>query len=217
MPQVIVSLDGVVIKEFQLTKPRVTLGRRAYNDIVLDNLTVSGEHAAIQLSGKGIYLEDLNSTNGTFVNGKAITRHLLQASDVIAINTYTIQCVDTYEMDVASSSFASSSFAINAANSPSGLALAPARTRVVIQALMKVMSGTASGREMSLVKAVTTIGKLGVSVATITRQKYGFCIAHAEGDSKPMLNGAVLGDKSVGLKNGDLLELAGIQMQFVQY
>ena len=217
MPQVIVSLDGVVIKEFQLTKPRVTLGRRAYNDIVLDNLTVRGEHAAIQLSGKGIYLEDLNSTNGTFVNGKAITKHLLQPSDVIAINTYAIQCVDDDEMGVASSSFASSSFAINAVNSPSGLTPAPARTRVVIQALIKVMSGTASGREMSLVKAVTTIGKLGVSVATITRQRYGFCIAHAEGDSKPILNGAVLGDKLVGLKNGDLLELAGVQMQFVQY
>jgi len=72
MPKMIVSIDGVVIKEVQLTKDRTTLGRRPYNDIVIDNLAVSGEHAVMQMSGMDVFLEDLNSTNGTYVNGKAI-------------------------------------------------------------------------------------------------------------------------------------------------
>ena len=74
MPKMIVSIDGVVIKEVQLTKDRTTLGRRPYNDIVIDNLAVSGEHAVMQMSGAEVFLEDLNSTNGTYVNGKAIKK-----------------------------------------------------------------------------------------------------------------------------------------------
>ena len=73
MPKMIVSIDGVVIKEVQLTKDRTTLGRRPYNDIVIDNLAVSGEHAVLQMSGAEVYLEDLNSTNGTYVNGRRIS------------------------------------------------------------------------------------------------------------------------------------------------
>ena len=72
MPKVIVSIDGVVIKEVQLTKDRTTLGRRPYNDIVIDNLAVSGEHAVIQIIDGEAVLEDLNSTNGTNINGKAV-------------------------------------------------------------------------------------------------------------------------------------------------
>ena len=78
MPKMIVSIDGVVIKEVQLTKDRTTLGRRPYNDIVIDNLAVSGEHAVMQMTGNEVYLEDLNSTNGTYINGKAAKKQLLQ-------------------------------------------------------------------------------------------------------------------------------------------
>ena len=85
MPKVIVSIDGVVIKEVQLTKDRTTLGRRPYNDVVIDNLAVSGEHAVLQMMGGEVYLEDLNSTNGSYINGKAIKKQLLQSEDVIEI------------------------------------------------------------------------------------------------------------------------------------
>ena len=83
MPKMIVSIDGVVIKEVQLTKDRTTLGRRPYNDIVIDNLAVSGEHAVLQMTGNEVYLEDLNSTNGTYVNGKAVKKQLLQNNDTV--------------------------------------------------------------------------------------------------------------------------------------
>lgn len=78
MPRMIVSIDGVVIKEVQLTKERTTLGRRPYNDIVIDNLAVSGEHAAIHMMPDGVEIEDLGSTNGTYVNAKAVKRQELR-------------------------------------------------------------------------------------------------------------------------------------------
>ncbi|MGE4240219.1 FHA domain-containing protein, partial [Ramlibacter sp.] len=81
---------------------------------------------------------------------------------------------------------------------------------------IKVLSGAAAGREVALVKVVTTIGKPGVAVAAITKRPHGFVVAHVEGSNKPTLNGAAIGAEPVTLKNGDLLELAGTQMQFVQ-
>ena len=94
MPKMIVSIDGVVIKEVQLTKDRTTLGRRPYNDIVIDNLAVSGEHAVLQMSGADVFLEDLNSTNGTYVNGKAIKKQQLQGGDTVEIGKYKIKFVN---------------------------------------------------------------------------------------------------------------------------
>src|SRR5437764_4474524 len=102
MPKMIVSIDGVVIKEVQLTKDRTTLGRRPYNDIVIDNLAVSGEHAVLQMTGNEVYLEDLNSTNGTYINGKAVKKQLLQNNDTVEIGKYKIKFMNeapgaTYE------------------------------------------------------------------------------------------------------------------------
>jgi pSer/pThr/pTyr-binding forkhead associated (FHA) protein len=94
MPKMIVSIDGVVIKEVQLTKDRTTLGRRPYNDIVIDNLAVSGEHAVLQMTGTEVHLEDLNSTNGTYVNGKAVKKQLLQNNDTVEIGKYKIKYVN---------------------------------------------------------------------------------------------------------------------------
>ena len=94
MPKMIVSIDGVVIKEVQLTKDRTTLGRRPYNDIVIDNLAVSGEHAVVQMAGSDVYLEDLNSTNGTYVNGKAVKKQLLRNGDSVEVGKYKIKFVN---------------------------------------------------------------------------------------------------------------------------
>ena len=88
-----VSIDEVVIKEVQLTKDKTTLGRRPYNDIVIDNLAVSGEHAVLQMTGSDVVLEDLNSTNGTYVNGKAVKKQQLQSGDAIEIGKYKIKFV----------------------------------------------------------------------------------------------------------------------------
>ena len=91
MGKLVVSLDGVVIKEVQITKDKTTLGRRPYNDIVIDNLAVSGEHAVLQMVGQDVFIEDLNSTNGTYINGKAIKKQLLAHNDTVEIGKYKIK------------------------------------------------------------------------------------------------------------------------------
>src|SRR6201996_3538087 len=91
MPKMIVSIDGVVIKEVQITKDKTTLGRRPYNDIVIDNLAVSGEHAVLQMVGSDVFIEDLNSTNGTYINGKAVKKQLLSNNDVVEVGKYRIK------------------------------------------------------------------------------------------------------------------------------
>jgi pSer/pThr/pTyr-binding forkhead associated (FHA) protein len=222
MPKMIVSIDGVVIKEVQLSKDRTTLGRRPYNDIVIDNLAVSGEHAVLLMTGNEVYLEDLNSTNGTYVNGKAVKKQLLQNSDTVEIGKYKIKYINEagaagFEKTMIFKPGAVGMPAPGAAAQPgAGAPARPLEPPPQLQARIKVLSGAAAGREVPLVKVVTTIGKPGVAVAAITRRPQGFVVAHVEGGNKPTLNGAAIGADPVSLKNGDLLELAGTQMQFVQ-
>jgi pSer/pThr/pTyr-binding forkhead associated (FHA) protein len=230
MPKMIVSIDGVVIKEVQLTKDRTTLGRRPYNDVVIDNLAISGEHAVFQMTGSDVFIEDLNSTNGTYVNGKAAKKQQLVNGDTVEVGKYKIKFVGEVASDgfektmmvrpgmvpspnVAPAPTAASPAAFAAARPP---AAAPAPAASAAQASVKVLSGAAAGREVPLTKVVTTIGKPGVAVAAITKRPHGFVVHHVEGAGNPSLNGAPIGTDPVPLKNGDLIELAGTQMQFVQ-
>lgn len=231
MPKMIVSIDGVVIKEVQLTKDRTTLGRRPYNDIVIDNLAVSGEHAVLQLTGNEVFLEDLNSTNGTYVNGKAVKKQLLQNNDTVEIGKYKIKFINeapgaTFEKTMIIKPGMVPPMPPAKPGAPVGAAPAAAGAPAAAKpaeagapggtASIKVLSGAAAGREVPLVKVVTTIGKPGVAVAAITKRSHGFVVAHVEGSNKPTLNGTAIGPEPVTLKNGDMLELAGTQMQFLQ-
>ena len=225
MPRMIVSIDSVVIKEVELTKERTTLGRRPYNDIVIDNLAVSGEHAAIHMTDDEVEIEDLGSTNGTYVNAKAIKRQELRNGDVIEVGKYKIRFLHEAEGEnfektmvfrpgmtprstlVPSPGPASTSPAAN----PYAAAYSPGPAAVI-----RVMSGAAAGREVALQKIVTTIGKPGVAVASITKRHHGHVLAHVEGPDMPLVNGAAIGDAPVPLKHGDLITLAGTDMQFEQ-
>jgi pSer/pThr/pTyr-binding forkhead associated (FHA) protein len=218
MPKMIVSIDEVVIKEVQLTKDKTTLGRRPYNDIVIDNLAVSGEHAVLQMTGGDVTLEDLNSTNGTYLNGKAVKKQLLQNGDSIEIGKYKIKFVGDGAVDNFDKTMVVKA---RPAATPPARAAAPVTVGDSIgmgafNASIKVLSGAASGREVPLTKVVTTIGKPGVAVAAITRRQQGFVVHHVEGAGNPTLNGSPIRAEPVSLKNGDLIELAGTQMQFVQ-
>jgi len=220
MPKMIVSIDGVVIREVQVTKDRTSVGRRPYNDVVIDNLAVSGEHAVLQMSGNEVYLEDLNSTNGTFINGKAVKKQLLSDSDMVEIGKYKIKYLSDTVSGAADKAAMGPSSAVDLSlTSPSGSATAilPVdESGAAGPASIKVLSGAAAGREVTLVKVVTTIGKPGVAVASITRRPQGFVVAHVEGSNKPTLNGIAIGTEPVLLSHGVVLELAGTKMQFVQ-
>ena len=228
MGKLVVSLDGVVIKEVQIIKDKTTLGRRPYNDIVIDNLAVSGEHAVLQMVGSDVFIEDLNSTNGTYINGKAIKKQLLQHNDTVEIGKYKIKyLVDEsgeYEKTMimrpgaASPPYASQSplhsgHAGQGRTSQFGALGGPA---AAAPASIKVLNGAAAGREVTLTKVVTTVGKPGVQVASITKRPNGYAFAHVEGTVRPSVNGVPLVGDSVPLRNGDVIELAGTQMQFVQ-
>ncbi len=215
MPKMIVSIDGVVIKEVQLSKDRTSLGRRPYNDIVIDNLAVSGEHSVIHMVGNDVSIEDLNSTNGTYVNAKAVKKQQLQNGDTIEIGKYKIKFVGEQAAGGFEKTMVIKAGSTVAAPAPPAVAAAPAEP-VNQNAAIKVLSGAAAGREVMLVKVVTTIGKPGVAVAAITKRPHGFVVAHVEGSTRPTLNGAPIGGDPITLKNGDVLELAGTQMQFVQ-
>jgi len=227
MGKLVVSLDGVVIKEVQITKDKTTLGRRPYNDIVIDNLAVSGEHAVLQMVGQDVFIEDLNSTNGTYINGKAVKKQLLAHNDTVEVGKYKIKfMVDDgtdYEKTMimkpgAMSGGAGAGYTSTGRTSGfGGLATAPsAASGNTGPATIRVMNGAAAGREVVLTKVVTTVGKPGVQVASITKRPTGYVLAHVEGAARPTVNSSPLTGETVSLKNGDVIELAGTQMQFVQ-
>ena len=220
MGKLVVSLDGVVIKDVQITKDKTTLGRRPYNDIVIDNLAVSGEHAVLQMMGQDVFIEDLNSTNGTYINGKAIKKQLLAHNDTVEIGKYKIKYLveesNEYEKTmivrpgaVGHSPYNNTSAMPNPSQPVAGMGGS------VPAASIKVLSGAAAGRAVTLTKVVTTVGKPGVQVASITKRPTGYVLAHVEGAQRPSINGVPLATETAPLNNGDLIELAGTQMQFV--
>jgi hypothetical protein len=223
MPKLVLSLDGVVLREVNLSKDRMTIGRRSHNDLVIDNLAVSGEHAVVYRAGEDIYLEDLGSTNGTTVNGQPIKKHLLQSGDFIEIGKYRLKYMadsgtaSEGEVDFDTSQPLRREFygpgpATIQVRQPGAADEAPAAGSATI----RILSGANAGRELVLVKALTTIGRPGYQVAVITRRPTGYFIAHVEGEVFPSVNGANLGSAAHPLKDKDVIELAGVKMEFLQ-
>ena len=217
MPRMIVSIDSVVIKEVELTKERTTLGRRPYNDIVIDNLAVSGEHAVIHMADDGVEIEDVGSTNGTYVNAKAVTRQELRNGDIIEVGKYKIRFLQEAEGEnFEKTMLFKPGMVPPSMGLPRAAAAATPQAAVPLSAVIRVMSGAAAGREVALLKVVTTIGKPGVAVASITKRHQGHVLAHVEGPDRPLLNGTPMGEAPVPLKHGDRITLAGTEMQFEQ-
>jgi pSer/pThr/pTyr-binding forkhead associated (FHA) protein len=218
MAKIIVSLDDNLIKIVPLNKDRMTLGRRPYNDIVVDNLAVSGEHAALQVIGNDYFIEDLNSTNGTYINEQKIKRQILKNGDTIEIGKYAIK----YVQDGVTSQSAALN-PVNASLNVNDEKLVEEKKPLFEQTkfaeayvAIKILSGASTGKELPLVKIVTTIGKPGEAVIAITKRPKSYMVAHVEGATRPSLNGVSFGIDAVPLKNGDLFELAGTAMQFIQ-
>ncbi|MDR0275089.1 MAG: FHA domain-containing protein [Burkholderiaceae bacterium] len=195
MPKLTVSIEGVIVKEVQLAKERSTLGRRPFNDIVLDNLAVSGEHAAITLQNGDVWIEDLGSTNGTFLDGQRIKHEQFTEGSVVQIGKCQIQLHGSVQ-----------------SQAPHPQASAPAAPR---GPRVQVLNGPAAGRAMELTKVVTRIGKPGISVASITRRPDGLYLAMIEGEHKPAINGAPLEDAPVQLQNHDQIDLGGVRLEFL--
>jgi pSer/pThr/pTyr-binding forkhead associated (FHA) protein len=267
-------MDGLVLKEIALTKERTTIGRKPHNDIQIDNLAVSGEHAVIVTILNDSFLEDLGSTNGTLVNGQPIKKHFLQNNDVVELGKYKLKYVSDQVAKAAapqdfertmvlrpgampkadvSKPAASPAAPSMGASQPTSAAPAapsaaqpmkptPASTSQAMPtsasqsmpamgasqpvsasqpfaaggkvAAIQILSGASAGKEMELTKALTTLGRPGVQVAVITKRPQGYFITHVEGANFPILNGKLLDAQAHPLNDHDIVELAGVKMEF---
>ena len=257
MARLILSLDGQTLAEYNMTKERYTVGRLPDNDIRIDNAAVSGHHSLLINILNDSFLEDLNSTNGTYVNGKLIKKHALQHGDVITVGHHQLRYVDDQaqqqpedefektmviqpsgqmEKQVAQAARAAEAAATAAAREaprPSAPVeqpkprrpFAPTATQEVDEsaaptlplAKLQVLSGTFAGRELELVKTLTTLGRPGVQVAAITRRAEGYYIVHVESgktEGFPLVNGMAIGAQARKLQDNDVIQLAGVKMGF---
>ena len=238
MARLILSLDGQVLAEYNMTKERYTVGRLPDNDVRIDNAAVSGHHGLIINILNDSFLEDLNSTNGTYVNGKLIKKHALTHGDVITIGHHHLRFVDSQvesseqdefertlviqpgqvneaRLKAAADSVAPAQPAPSAAAAPSGYEKgAPARP-----AKLQVLSGQFAGRELELAKTLTTLGRPGVQVAAISRRADGYYVVHVESSKPadfPLVNGQPIGPQARRLHDNDVVTLAGVKMGFFE-
>jgi predicted component of type VI protein secretion system len=287
MAKLILSMDGQVLKEIPLSKERITIGRKAHNDVQIDNLAVSGEHAVIVSIMDDAFLEDLGSTNGTMVNGKAVKKHFLQDNDVVELGKYKLkymaekgkpkaaapaapaaadfektmvlrpgamkaaveqakamaaaggqpgaaQAMRAAAVQQAAQSAAATGVADKDAKAAPAQAPAPVATAVAAAqaaqsipaqpapaaapkqpvGTIQLLSGANAGKELELLKPLTTLGKPGIQVAVFTRRPHGYFITHVEGAQQPAVNGQSIGNAPHALKDHDVIELAGVKMEF---
>jgi pSer/pThr/pTyr-binding forkhead associated (FHA) protein len=235
MARLVLSLDGQVMAEYNMNKERYTIGRLPDNDIRIDNAAVSGHHSLIINILNDSFLEDLNSTNGTYVNGKLIKKHALQHGDVITVGHHQLRFV---EDDEAQDEFEKTMViqpsarpvekvrtAAEVADKASPSLSATAKNRALNadgaaalkKAKLQVLSGAFAGRELELNKALTTLGRPGVQVAAITRRSEGYFIVHVDSgknDDFPLVNGTPIGAQATRLNDNDVIQLAGVKMGF---
>ena len=232
MAKLILSMDGLVLKEISLSKERTTIGRKPHNDIQIDNLAVSGEHAVIVTILNDSFLEDLGSTNGTLVNGAPIKKHFLQPNDVIELGKYKLKYINEAPKAAAAADFektmvlrpgmmpkpapaaAAPASMATAAMPAAAVPAAPPAAAPAKQGAIQLLSGANAGKELLLTKALTTLGKPGVQVAVITRRPQGYFITHVEGASFPIVNGKTLDAQAHPLNDHDVIEIAGTKMEF---
>ena len=223
-------------KEYSLTKETMTIGRKPSNDIPIDNLSISGRHAQVITILEDSFLEDLGSTNGTYVNGKLVKKHALENGDIITLGKFQI----TYhsgasggEQDfeqtmiirpgevgmpeaAASKEIDQSMQKITAAiaSEAASTAASPMASK---EACLQLLSGANAGKELILTKALTTIGQPGIQVAAITRRPQGFFLIHVDGgpnNSVPKVGGSPIGSNAHELKSHDIIEVASVKMEF---
>ncbi len=232
MARLVLSLDGQVMAEYNMNKERYTIGRLPDNDIRIDNAAVSGHHSLIINILNDSFLEDLNSTNGTYVNGKLIKKHALQHGDVITVGHHQLRFVEddeqqdefekTMVIQPSARPVEKVRTATEAAERAGGIsATGKSRTldgaTALKKAKLQVLSGAFAGREVELNKALTTLGRPGVQVAAITRRAEAYYIVHVDSgkpDDFPLLNGTPIGAQATRLNDNDVIQLAGVKMGF---
>jgi FHA domain len=236
MARLMLSLDGQILAEYNMNKERYTIGRLPDNDIRIDNPAVSGHHSLIINILNDSFLEDLNSTNGTYVNGKLIKKHAMQHGDVITVGHHQLRFVDSQDGEAEQDEFEKTmvitpstqgedrirrvSAAVDqAAKTQPKRPGVPENATALPKAKLQVLSGAFAGRELELTKALTTLGRPGVQVAAITRRAEGYFIVHVDSGKEndyPQVNGVPIGPQARRLNDNDVVQLAGVKMGFFE-
>jgi pSer/pThr/pTyr-binding forkhead associated (FHA) protein len=225
--KLILSYDDTLIGDFTLTKETTTVGRKPENDIHINDRAVSGHHSRIITILNNSFLEDLGSTNGTYVNGRVTHKTALQHGDIVKIGNHELKYhngaatgQDDFEKTMVIRPDAIAEATAGAAAPPpfAPLGGSPATSKPALKAALEVLGGSNAGKELRLTKALTTVGKPGVQVAAITRRPTGyFLISVAGGRGKnrqPMVNDQPIGASAHKLRPNDVIEVAGVQMKF---
>jgi pSer/pThr/pTyr-binding forkhead associated (FHA) protein len=235
MAKLVLSFNGEPLREYDLDQESMTIGRKADNDIQIDNLAVSGKHAKILTILDDSFIEDLESTNGTFINGEKINKHALRNGEVIAIGKHELAYINNATGGGAGDFERTMVIRPDAAGMPeqdqTGTNLEQSIGKIASDiasadvassedpgaACMKFLSGANKGKELELTKALTTLGKPGVQVAAITRRPTGYfliVVDAASSPTNPLVNGSEVGRQAHALKSGDEVEVADIKMRF---
>jgi pSer/pThr/pTyr-binding forkhead associated (FHA) protein len=191
-------------REFKLDRTRLSIGRRPYNDIALDHVTVSGEHAVLEKKGADYELLDTGSSNGSFVNGLRVTRKRLRPGDYVGIGVFQMQLVSD-ELALASAA------AIGANAEGIAKFLTPLEGSKPAQ--VEYLNGPLKGIRQAINRSILKIGR-GAEVAVIGRRREGYYLTHLEGLKPSLLNGESLVVGSRNLSHGDLIQLGEIQLRF---
>jgi len=224
MTKLIISIDGSVLREYPLDKVRTTIGRLPSNEIQLENLAISGKHAVIVSILGDDFLQDLDSTNGTFVNGQTIKKHRLVDGDVIGLGKYRLKyfaeaTARRSDAELASrmdpgSQLAELIPAHEAGGDKVGGGQSVDTTEELPVGELEILSGKNAGQRLLLTKARSVIGKQVVHAAAIERRSDGYFIFHLDGVGTPLRNGQVVDEHGQPLADQDLIELAGVKMAF---
>jgi len=243
--KLILSMDGLVLKEIPLSKQRLSIGRKPHNDVQIDNLAVSGEHCVVVTILDDSFLEDLNSTNGTYVNGQPVKKHVLESRDIIELGKYRLKYLKEDENEDFESrrappipvaapaasapvpADATVPFAVAPSNTPfakeGGSRPAPSAPQAPASqsaeqgaplGAVQLLNGANAGKQLELSKSLTKMGKPGTQVAVIARRNDGYFITHLEGLHHPVVNGHAIEGHAYPLKDHDIIELAGVKMEF---
>jgi len=244
MAKLVLSSDGVITKEFLLEQEVFNIGRKSQNDIQIDDISVSGTHARVLVEQnfymenlKDVYIEDANSTNGTYVNGNKMKKPMLRHGDMIQIGRHEFKFLDDDAPDFdktvvispttqdvakepvpgpvpeAEAAPVSADTPPPAADKPE-----PQTNQAVKLAYVKVLSGPKAGKELDLVKSYTSMGNAGTMIVIAKRQQ-GYFVSHVSGKSEkhgsfPTVNENPVGAQSVPLQDHDIIDIDGLKLEF---
>jgi predicted component of type VI protein secretion system len=262
MAKLILSMDGLVLKELPLTKERTTIGRKPHNDIQIDNLAISGEHAVIVTILNDSFLEDMNSTNGTYVNGQPIKKHFLQNNDVVELGKYRLKYINERRRRPAPDFEKTMVLRPDMMRKPHGGSVGRLRCSSrprcgPTETQHRLRFGTVdAGRSLSIGNAglpppppplAAAAPAVASSIRSVpsrsqwcqrrsrtrtdqdtdnarqagpagcghcTRRPQGYFITHVEGAQLPVVNGKPLDAQAHQLVDHDVIEIAGVKMEF---